>query len=228
MQITIEDASKILGVSESQIKRWIKDRGLPAEKLNDRHLFNRIKLIEWMTLNNIPFSGRWPEQTQNITADSLCDALSRGGVFYDVAASSKTSALGSVVKLMPLPEKIDRQLLLEVLLAREALASTGLGDGIAIPHPRNPVVFHITEAIVSLCFLERPVEFGAIDQKPVHTLFTLVTPNARCHLKLLSKLAYSLQDPSFQKILKNRGAKEDILKKISEIETRLGALNKPE
>ncbi len=63
--------------------------------------------------------------------------------------------LRSVVELMRLPDEVDRGFLLQVLLAREALQSTGIGDGIAIPHPRSPIVLHISRPSVTLCFLEK-------------------------------------------------------------------------
>ena len=81
------------------------------------------------------------------------------------------------------------------ILAREALGSTGIGDGIAIPRVRNPIVLHLSRPIVTLCFLERPVDFGALDGQPVTTLFTLISPTVRAHLHLLSRLSYNMQLP---------------------------------
>jgi mannitol/fructose-specific phosphotransferase system IIA component (Ntr-type) len=91
--------------------------------------------------------------------------------------------------------RVDREFLYKVLLARESLGSTGIGDGIAIPHVRNPIVLHLSRPIVTLCFLERPVDFGALDGQPVNTLFTLISPTVRAHLHLLSRLAFTLRDP---------------------------------
>ena len=70
-------------------------------------------------------------------------------------------------------------------MARESLGSTGIGDGIAIPHVRNPIVMHIPRPTITLCFLEHPIDFGALDGQPVHTLFTIVSPTVRAHLHLL-------------------------------------------
>ena len=58
---------------------------------------------------------------------------------------------------------------MSVLLAREALGSTGIGDGIAMPHVRNPIVLPVDAPIVSLCYLEEAVAVGAVDGKPVRT-----------------------------------------------------------
>ena len=61
-----------------------------------------------------------------------------------------------------------------MLEAREAMGSTGIGDGIAIPHARYPVVLHLDKPLVSLCFLEQPIDFGALDARPVQALRCLL------------------------------------------------------
>jgi nitrogen PTS system EIIA component len=151
---------------------------------------------------------------------SLEEGLSAGGVFYRVGGRDKETVIKEVVQIMPLPEEVDRAYLLEVMLARESLGSTGIGEGIAIPHVRNPIVMHISKPMVSLCFLEFPIEFGAIDHKPVHTLFAIVSPAIKAHLKLLSSLAYALRDPEFAAVISRRGLREEILtaaKRIDEL-----------
>ena len=97
-----------------------------------------------------------------------------------------------VVELLRLPDEVDRPFLLRVLLAREAIAPTAIGEGIAIPHVRNPVVLHVGRPAIALCFLEQPIEYDALDGKPVHTLFTIVSPTTRAHLHLMSKLSFVL------------------------------------
>ena len=85
--------------------------------------------------------------------------------------------------------RIDRELLLRLFLAREASASTAIGEGIALPHVRNPIVLYVTRPLVTLCFLEHPIEFGALDGQPVSVLFSLISPSTRAHLQILSKLS---------------------------------------
>jgi PTS system nitrogen regulatory IIA component len=109
-----------------------------------------------------------------------------------------------------------------VLLAREALASTGIGDGIAIPHVRNPIVLHVPGLMVNLCFLENPVDFGAIDSQPVYCLFTIVSPTVRAHLNILSKLGYALRDNNFKLALKNQANREEILEHLKRIDAEVG------
>jgi PTS system nitrogen regulatory IIA component len=91
------------------------------------------------------------------------------------------------------------------------MASTGMGEGVAIPHVRNPIVLSVNHPAICLCFLEKPVEFGAIDDQPVHTLFTLVTPTVKVHLYLLSRLASALLEPRFKAALIRQASREEIL-----------------
>ena len=99
-------------------------------------------------------------------------------------ARRRATSCGRWWTSMRLPEEVDSEFLYQVLLAREALGSTGMGDGIAIPHVRNPIVLHLSRPMVTLCFLETPIDFGSLDGKPVTTLFTLISPTVRAHLHL--------------------------------------------
>ncbi|HPC58914.1 MAG TPA: PTS sugar transporter subunit IIA, partial [Kiritimatiellia bacterium] len=148
----------------------------------------------------------------------LTEAMRSGGIFYRVEGADKPAVLRSVVTLMPLPEDVDREFLYQVLLAREAAGSTAIGDGVAIPHVRNPIVMHIQRPLVSLCFLDRPVDFGALDGKPVHALFTMVSPTIKAHLALLSRLSYCLWDAAFAELIRRRGLREEIYREASRLD----------
>ena len=103
-------------------------------------------------------------------------------------------------------------------LARETLASTGVGDGIAIPHVRNPVVLQVPVPMVTLCFLRTPVDFSAVDEKPVFALFSLVTPTIRAHLSLLSQLAFSLRSPGLLALLRSQASEDTIMAEFERAE----------
>ncbi|MGA2763021.1 MAG: PTS sugar transporter subunit IIA [Spirochaetia bacterium] len=199
MQIDVKEAARLLGVSEKTVYRWIKQGDLPAYRVNDLYRFNRAELLEWATAKRVGVS---PEIFSDGGADEplpgLEEAIRAGGIHYRVGGMSKAEVLASVVELMRLPDEVDRKFLLSVILGRESLGSTGFGGGIAIPHVRNPIVLHIPRPMITLCFLETPIEFGAIDGLPVHTLFTLVSPTVRAHLHLLSRLTYGLRMAQFR------------------------------
>jgi len=155
-------------------------------------------------------------------------ALLAGGIAYRLVATDVKSALRAVVEAMRLPEEVDREQLLQVLLAREALASTAIGDGVAIPHVRNPIVLHVSRPAITLCFLEHPVDFGALDGKPVHCLFTMVSPTVRAHLTLLSRLAFAMRDPGFQDVIRRQALRDQILTELRRVEASLAQIRAPQ
>jgi nitrogen PTS system EIIA component len=226
MQLGVREAANILTVSEKTIYRWIKDGKLPAYRVNEQYRFNRAELLEWATSNRINVSpdifGE-PSGPGSLELPTLEEALRGGGIHYRLSGQDKAAVLELVVEQMRLPEEVNRQFLLQVLLARESLGSTGVGDGIAIPHVRNPIVMHIPRPTITLCFLEKPIDFGAVDGKPVHTLFTIVSPTVRGHLHLLSMLAFVLREPTFRDILIRQGTRDEILSEVRRLEAGLPA-----
>ena len=213
VQLGVKDVARILNVSEKSIYRWIQRGEMPAYKVNDQYRFNRAELLEWATTKRINVTSelfKEPDGTVDMMP-TLAEAIEAGGIFYRLEGKDKESALRSVVDAVRLPQDMDRAFLLSVLLARESLASTGIGNGIAIPHVRNPIVLSVRQPLVSLCFLEQPVEFGALDGQPVHTLFTLISPTVRIHLYLLSRLAFALRHPDFAAVVSRQAPREEIL-----------------
>src|SRR3954451_10101418 len=203
MKLLVKDAARLLNVSEKTIYRWIKQGSIPAYRLNEQYRFNRTELLEWATSRRISLSPEIfrEEEFEAASLPHLTAALRAGGIYYRIGGSDKVSVLHNVVETMRLPAEVDREFLFEVILAREALGSTAIGDGIAIPHVRNPVLLHVGAPAITLCFLAEPIDFMAVDNKPVHILFTLISPTVRTHLHLLAKLAYALRDPRFSDVL---------------------------
>lgn len=223
MKLNVKDVASLLQVSEKSVYRWIKDSDFPTHRVNDQYRFNRAEVLEWATAHRVPVS---PEllcepDSHGTPMPTLVQALEDGGIHYRVEGTDKESTLRTVVRLLHLPEEVDRDYLFRVLLAREALGSTGVGKGIAIPHVRNPIVLHVPRASITLCFLEKPIEFDAIDGQPVHTLFTLISPTVRAHLHMLSRLAFALSDSSFQSVIANQGSRESILAAARAVETTM-------
>jgi PTS system nitrogen regulatory IIA component len=221
MQLTVRDVASLLNVSEKTIYRWIKAREIPAYRINEQYRFHRAELLEWATARRIGVSADIFREEGEGPLPNLGDALQAGGIAYRLVATDVRSALRAVVEAMRLPDELNREQLVQVLLAREALASTAIGDGIAIPHVRNPIVLHVTRPAITLCFLEHPVDFGALDGKPVHCLFTLVSPTVRAHLRLLSRLAFALRDPGFCGVIQRQGLRDDILAELRRVEAGL-------
>ena len=224
-KLTVREAAALLSTSEKSVYRWIKQGLLPAHRINDQYRINRAELLEWATARKIQVS---PEifaepESEGVPPTTLEEALRAGGIHYRVGGHDKASVLRNVVEIVNLPDDVDRAFLYQVLLAREALGSTGIGDGIAIPHVRNPIVLHLSRPTVTLCFLERPVDFGALDGQPVATLFTLISPTVRAHLHLLSRLSFALRNPKFNAAVRAQASPEEIFEALRAAEAAVGA-----
>jgi PTS system nitrogen regulatory IIA component len=223
MQLGLRELSGLLQVSESTVLRWIKQRGLPARRVGNQYRFNRAELLEWAVAHQVRLSpGLFdPVEEEAEPVPSLAESLEHGGVHHGLRNGDKAGALRALVSVLPLPAEVDRELLLRLFLARESLASTAVGDGIALPHVRHPNVLPVSRPVVALGFLERPVEFGAMDGQPVHALFALISPTTRSHLQLLSRLSFALRDRGFREAVRRQAPREAILQEARRVEASL-------
>jgi len=201
----------------------VKQGKLPAYSVNDQYRFNRAELLEWANAQQIGVSTElFAEGEQGPKAAAgLAEALEVGSVHFRVPGDDKPSVLRSVVELMTLPEEVDKEFLLQLLLGRESLGSTGLGNGIAVPHVRHPIVMRIPRPMITLCFLEHPIDFAAIDGMPVHTLFTITSPTIKAHLNLLSRLAYALRQTPFAEAIERKASQRSIIAAAAAVEASL-------
>jgi nitrogen PTS system EIIA component len=223
MQLTVRNVSELFKVSEATVSRWIKKRGLPAQRVAGRYRFNRVEVFDWAIAHQIKVENS-PEEhrVDSPPSVSLADALEAGGVHYQVAGDVQEAALRAVVSRLPLPEDFDRELLLRLFVAREALGSTALGDGIAIPHVRHPIVLQVPRPLVTLCFLKRPIAYQAPDGKPVRILFSVISPTVAAHVQLLACLSRALHEPGFRKSVATTKPPEVILQEARRVEKTEG------
>jgi len=221
MQLTVREAAAYLGVSEAIARRWITERDLPAHQMNERMYLNAVEVWEWAVEHGVHVSRRLLEHARRAPdlVPSLWELLGTGGIFHDIDAPDKMSVLREFVARLPLPAEQNRDALLSVLEAREAMGSTGIGDGIAIPHVRNPIVLHVDQPFVTLCLLRHPVDFDAIDGKPVHAIFMVISPTVPVHLRVLSQLGFVLRDDELRSMLRDRASSEAILGRIEMLES---------
>jgi PTS system nitrogen regulatory IIA component len=222
VQLTIRQAAPYLSVDEATLRGWIKRRGLPVHKVNEQLYLNPVELWQWAMENGVVVSRRLLEDARQVAEEvpPLSDLLASGGLHTDVGGEDRSGVLREVVARLPLPPDYDREFLMTVLEAREAMGSTGIGDGIAIPHARNPILLHVDQPLVALCLLRHPVEFEAVDDLPVHALFVVISPSVPVHLKILARLGLVLRDAELRRMLKTRASTDDIRRRVQELESR--------
>ncbi|MFL5262477.1 MAG: PTS sugar transporter subunit IIA [Anaeromyxobacteraceae bacterium] len=138
----------------------------------------------------------------------IVEFLQPGAVVDDLTGATSAAVLAELSRPLASSHKADPQRLLETLLEREKLGSTGIGDGVAIPHGKVP---GLPALMASFGRSKRGVDFKAIDAKPTFLFFTLFAPenSAGAHLKALARISRIFKNPAFREsIMKAKDAAE--------------------
>ncbi|MFO1475286.1 MAG: PTS sugar transporter subunit IIA [Verrucomicrobiota bacterium] len=148
--------------------------------------------------------------------------LSPAAINLNLTGSDRESVLSELVNLVPgLTDPQQKQTLLKALLDREQLHSTGIGDGVALPHCRNALVGLVDHPI--LVFGRHPagIAYGSIDNAPAKLFFLLVAPTVTEHLALLARLGRLLRDPKTRQELLAAATPDAALATIKKAEGRM-------
>lgn len=219
MNLTLKGAANLLQVNEDQVSRWVQSEGLPARLVQDQYQFDRIELLEWAWRCKLPIHPSAVPDCGDAWVPMLASALELGGIHYHLPGHDKESVYRSLIDALPLPATADREHLWQVLMARESLCPTGMGDGLAIPHPRNPVVLYADRPVFAIGFPEEPIaDFGAIDHKPVKTLLLIISPTVRLHLRILASLTAALHSSDLVHRLNERSRPEELIATLDRVD----------
>ncbi len=150
--------------------------------------------------------------------NSLIKILDRGGIFYNIPGTSVKEVMNNFTAMIHLPPELDKEALLKAVLEREQLMSTGIGNGIALPHPRNPLLEKTEHQSIFIGFPENNIDWKALDGKPIHTVILIVSASPKLHLHTLSKVSFLCREESFLQLLQNRSSAEQLRKAIQEAE----------
>ncbi len=144
----------------------------------------------------------------------LSEILEEDNIILDLKAKDKNGVLEELTEVMTNHEpSLDTGSLIRVLLERERLGSTGIGDGVAIPHGKFRGVTH---PIISFGRSLKGLDFESMDGQPAFLFFLLVAPenSASVHLKALAKIAKILKNGSFRKVLMEASTKKELYQTI--------------
>ena len=227
MKLSLKTVAVALDLPVSTVERWIRQGRIPVQRIGDDAVFTHDTLQKWAAAHHLPFSldnGQADTPPAAETMDALVEAMRRSRVCYNLSGQDVPSVLKSAVHCIDGLTAPRRGELLAKLIEREELGSTGIGNGIAIPHPREPLSPPPAESLITTCFLETPIDFRAIDDQPVFVLFLLLSPTVRHHLHLLSRLSFCIRDKDFVAFLKRRPDEAALLARIEAAEAKLDAL----
>lgn len=226
MDLCVKEVAQLLRVSELKIQEWLEMGILPSYKLADQTRFNRLELESWLIENglskqfSVEDSDKDPLENGILKYD-LYRALYRGQVIEKTEnKEDKSSLIEEVTQKVAKDYSIEADSLHRLLMAREKLMSTGLGQGVAIPHTREFLMESYFDAIY-VVYPTEPIDFNSIDRQPVHTLFFLFACSDKSHLHLLAKIANFCQNKQHLRFLQDKPPKDKLLETILRWEKQL-------
>jgi len=154
----------------------------------------------------------------------IVDFLFEDSIIIGMKNREKEAALEELLTALEKAGRIkDRKKILEALIEREKLGSTGIGQGIAVPHAKTN---QIDNLVAALGISQKGINFEALDGEPVNIIFLVLAPAKATgiHLKALAKIARLLKDKVFRQSLKTASSPAEALKIIAEDEEKLNSL----
>jgi PTS system nitrogen regulatory IIA component len=228
MDLKLKDVIELLNVSETTIKRWISDGKIPYYRLNNQYRFSRSEIENWVLSckqggDFSPFDEEEsPKEKLGTQQFGLYRAIHKGGVYSDIPGDTKEEVIRAAMQQIARDLHLDAEVITELLLDRESLMPTALSNGIGVPHTRD---FLLQESydVIAVVFPAKPIEYGALDGQPVHTLFFLFACDDKRHLHLLAKLAHLSSKPENLAYLKRHPTKAHLLDYIKNWEANIKA-----
>ena len=231
MDLKIKDVAELLNISETTVRRWLADGKIPAYRISQQYRFNRAEIEDWVILHK---QGKISTLIQDKNGESekgaggvsgtkqfsLYRAISKGQVLVNIPGKTKEEVIRATMKKIAHEMHLDAEVLTELLLDRENLQPTALNNGIGIPHTRD-FLLSSPHDIVTVVFPEKPLQYGALDGKPVHTLFFLFAANDKKHLHLLAKIAHLSSQAKALELLQSKPSRETLLAFVKDWESNM-------
>lgn len=228
MDLKLKDVAELLDVSEETIRRWVSDGKIPYYRLSQQFRFNRSEIENWVLSCK---QGKEGVLSFNEESDSskerlglqqfgLYRAIHKGGIYNQVPGDTKEEVIRNAMQRIAKDLDLDAEVITELLLDREHLMPTALSNGVGVPHTRD---FLLPESfdVVAVVFPKKPIAYGALDGKPVHTLFFLFACDDKRHLHLLAKLAHLSSKPERLAYLRAHPTKPEVLEYVKQWEASL-------
>lgn len=230
--MSVHELAKKLRVSEKTIRRMISAGHLKGIRVGGQWRFPMESLSGLPmgpavfpasgTTKAAPGSPRPEDEPSPLPRGDLIltELVEAGGIHYRVAGNTAREVLEETVRIHPGVSGEVRPALFQAIWSRETLWSTGVGHGIALPHPRMPEGFpegRFRQG-VGLYFLERPVDFRSVDGEPVSILFLILLSAPREHLRVLSRISRLLREEPFRNFLHSAPLRPDLLRRLAGLE----------
>jgi PTS system nitrogen regulatory IIA component len=143
----------------------------------------------------------------------IVEFLRADAVIANLSGQTGPAVLGELCRPIAATQRIEAQRLVDTLLDREKLGSTGIGEGVAIPHGKVP---GLPGLVASFGRSIAGVDFRAIDGRPTHLFFTLFAPenSAGAHLKALARISRIFKNPAFREAIMKAASAQDVYRLV--------------
>ena len=196
--LTLSELAKYLKVSDKTILRMVGKGEIPGHKVSSQWRFQRTAIDQWLT-------AKMQDRSDNDLVGVIQPApktipivklITSNRIIMNLTPGDKPAILEQLIQplidgeLLDDPEKF-----LQLLRDREEMGSTGIGDGVAVPHVREQDGCGIRETCMILGLSHDGIEFDSLDGEPVHIFMLLCAGSAVVHLQLLAKSMLMLRQP---------------------------------
>lgn len=216
MELNSDEVATLLGVTEREVREWAHAGRLPVVDAQGHLRFNRQVILEWALARGHPLN-LGVKELEPAGLPPLAELFAPQQFHYNVPGRTFAEVVRAALEVFTLPSSVDKELIFDLLVSREKLMTTAVGDGLAVPHLRVPVVVDVSRPAVGVFFTRKAIDMGALDGKPVHTLFLLLSLAPKQHLELLARLAFLFRQPEFVQLLRERARPEAILQWVQRV-----------
>ena len=202
---TLDELARNLGRDRRDLEKQVQRGRIPAHKRQGEWFFQSAEITQWLEQEMRGYSESQLaalEQAQNSSEVSatvpISTLLRPETIQIPLEARTKRSTLESLVEVAGRTWKIwEPATVLKAVLEREALHSTALENGVALPHPRQPLPDAVGEPVISFGRTSNAISWGATNNAPSDLFFLIVCRDTRTHLQVMARLSRMVQQPAF-------------------------------
>ncbi|MFN0054216.1 MAG: PTS sugar transporter subunit IIA [Planctomycetales bacterium] len=203
--VSIDELAQQLGRDRREIERLVQRGRIPGHRVDGHWRFHPAEIRHWLeqelrdyTLDELVALEEAQQSPEFRTESPLSELLKPELVQVPLEARTRRSVLESLVEVAGRTWQVwEPAAVLEAVLEREAVLSTGFENGVAIPHPRNPLPQALGESLVAYGRTLSGIPFGAPRRALSDLFFLVLCRDSRTHLSVLARLGRLLQAPGF-------------------------------
>ena len=208
--LSLDDLARQLGRDRRVVEKLVSRGYIPGRKVGGEWQFHPTEIRHWLEQEMRELSGgelqiiEETQQSRELDAElPVSSLLSLETVQVPLQARTKRSVLESLVDLAGKTWQVWKPAeILEAVFVREEVMSTGYENGIAIPHPRNPVPDSLGSSVIAFGRTLSGIPFGAPKRQLSDLFFLVLCQNSRTHLQVLARLGRMIQIPGFSERLR--------------------------